>query len=437
MRTSGSVAALRLAWALVLGLACLPAVAEDRCAGCDGSGTVTRSCAACGGTGIGERTERRTHGCEACGGERGDGIYTGRQGSGVSTVRCPACDGSGETPRAVAARRERQRAASEAHRRRTEEEAGRRHEARQRELRERNERLQRELKTSAGGPLALKTGADPRESILGSATRDTGEGFRIQPTLDVAKGVVHINDEAFERVRAAAWLLEKAEARGKDDTEARFLREQAGKALRGERLEVVVPPSDRTASVVAEYKGLAVSAAIGQSRERHFAARLAELETRVEQLRKPEADPAEHARAGAEWVRFAAEHRAALEAAEADLRKVDEYLAGHPSLPVHKSAARPVPKPELRTGTPCGCKGDGCGCVRPLCGGTRLCGCKAMLTDCACSRALCRFAGVEWCCSGSHADGEIQRCQTTCSCKHPQGGCACTVSCTCSRREKP
>lgn len=83
---------------------------------------------------------------------------------------------------------------------------------------------------------------------------------------------------------------------------------------------------------------------------------------------------------------------------------------------------------------PCACGGDGCACIRPICGGTRACACAGRGTDCACSKKICRSAGVNYCCSGSHADGRLQRCNGHCGCQHPKGSCACSASCGCGRR---
>jgi len=82
------------------------------------------------------------------------------------------------------------------------------------------------------------------------------------------------------------------------------------------------------------------------------------------------------------------------------------------------------------------CGGDGCHCIRPLCGGLRGCSCASQAVDCGCSKKICRFAGTNWCCFGSHEDAGKQRCQTTCDCKYEQDKCGCSVSCNCSKKKK-
>lgn len=92
----------------------------------------------------------------------------------------------------------------------------------------------------------------------------------------------------------------------------------------------------------------------------------------------------------------------------------------------------PSPRPTL-PGDDCGCGGAGCRCGKvALCGGTTGCSCQGV--DCACPKSICKSAGIISCCSGSHQDGDNQRCQSTCACSHEKGACKCSAGCNCSRR---
>ncbi|HEX7899993.1 MAG TPA: hypothetical protein VF950_19660 [Planctomycetota bacterium] len=84
----------------------------------------------------------------------------------------------------------------------------------------------------------------------------------------------------------------------------------------------------------------------------------------------------------------------------------------------------------------CACGGAKCGCVKPLCGGTRACGCAGTKVDCQCAPKLCKSAGTYACCNGSHAQGGKQRCDSTCACATTKGACACSASCACAWKNR-
>ena len=92
---------------------------------------------------------------------------------------------------------------------------------------------------------------------------------------------------------------------------------------------------------------------------------------------------------------------------------------------------------ELAAAGKCACGGAMCGCIKPLCGGTRECGCAGTKLDCRCPAKLCKSAGTNACCSGTHADGAAkQRCNSHCACTSVKGACACSVSCACDWKRK-
>lgn len=91
---------------------------------------------------------------------------------------------------------------------------------------------------------------------------------------------------------------------------------------------------------------------------------------------------------------------------------------------------------ELGAAGKCACAGKGCRCINALCGGTRSCGCSATGVDCRCPAKICKSAGTYACCSGTHAHGDKQRCNTTCACTTVPGACACSVSCACGWKKK-
>ena len=101
------------------------------------------------------------------------------------------------------------------------------------------------------------------------------------------------------------------------------------------------------------------------------------------------------------------------------------------SIPGCSSAPEGSGGQTLEAAGKCACGGAGCTCIRGLCGGTRECGCAGTNVDCLCAKKICKSAGVNFCCSGSHADGGKQRCNSTCACTDVKGKCACSVSCGC------
>jgi hypothetical protein len=169
------------------------------------------------------------YGCPRCGGRRGDPSWTGRpednpdpnvRGSG--TIPCPDCDGTGESSARVAARQAKEAAEKAEQGRRAREqreleEAAARDRVRRREaeMEAKNRELHSRLKTTPTGELRFKT----------------REGSEANATL--------------ESLRRVQWLMNKARTQTSDE-ETRYLWNQAEVAMRGGRLDVVVPPPEQT-----------------------------------------------------------------------------------------------------------------------------------------------------------------------------------------------
>lgn len=238
--------------------------------------------------------------CPSCGqtwADRGDGwVYEWGPRHHLPVCRQRNAPPRPPTPEELAreARRRAEEKAASAERARAErlraerdaEEARERLWRREAELRMKNQELQARLKTSPSGGLQLKTMDQgvlrPQDAIFGNAKRESGEGFVIKRSIPLGRGELEVTDSAFEVLRRAAYLMGKAREAGRPEEESRFLLDQAGKAMRGGRLDVVVPPPEKTpvpTKLTDEYKQLAVNVAVGQSRA-EFLATLQENEDR-------------------------------------------------------------------------------------------------------------------------------------------------------------